>query len=490
MSASKDRINRKKQIEAGTDKRTIAAAEEAKKRRKTNIQYTVIAVILVLFFAFIFTYNSNFPSRHTTAVSIDGTNYSVAQTNYYYSTSYMSFYNNYYSYVNAGLFFDPQESLDDQAYSEDMSWRDYFLQSAVDSMTEVQILNNAAEAEGFTLSEEDQAAYDEAVAQLETNWADLGYSSLDQYISMNYGKGVDFDMVKQEMYRTTLASAYSQYLYNGYEYTAQDLADYYAEHADEYDRITYAYYTDTEGAVDADAATAALNGKTEADFTAYMEENYEGAAPTTLTYAGSSLSEAYSEWLLDAARKTGDVTAIEDGDTTTILMFLGRDTNDYNTVAFRHILVMAEDADGDGVYSEEEQAAALARAEELYAEWQAGDATEDSFAELADANSEDSGSNTNGGLYETVIKGQMVEPIDEWLFDAARKAGDTTVVSYDGANYTGAHVVFFVGQEDMTYADSLADSALRNEAYSTWMEEAEEAASVTTSHLGMCGKNH
>ena len=60
----------------------------------------------------------------------------------------------------------------------------------------------------------------------------------------------------------------------------------------------------------------------------------------------------------------------------------------------------------------------------------------------------------------------------------------------DGANYTGAHVVFFVGQEDMTYADSLADSALRNEAYSTWMEEAEEAASVTTSHLGMCGKNH
>ena len=45
MSASKDKILRKQQIEAGTDKRSIAAAEEAKKRRKSNIQYAVIGTL-------------------------------------------------------------------------------------------------------------------------------------------------------------------------------------------------------------------------------------------------------------------------------------------------------------------------------------------------------------------------------------------------------------------------------------------------------------
>ena len=43
--------------------------------------------------------------------------------------------------------------------------------------------------------------------------------------------------------------------------------------------------------------------------------------------------------------------------------------------------------------------AAKQKAEDLLAQWKAGDATEDSFAELANENSADSGSNTNGGLY-------------------------------------------------------------------------------------------
>ena len=60
MSASKDKILRKQQIEAGTDKRSIAAAEAAKKRRKSNITYTIVAVALVIVFAFIFIYNSTF----------------------------------------------------------------------------------------------------------------------------------------------------------------------------------------------------------------------------------------------------------------------------------------------------------------------------------------------------------------------------------------------------------------------------------------------
>lgn len=490
MSASKDRINRKQQIAAGTDKRTKAAAEEAKKRRKTNIQYSVVAAILVIVFAFIFIYNSALPSRHATAVTIDGEKYTVAQLNYYYSTSYISFYNNYYSYISYGMFFDPSTSLKDQMYTVDMSWRDYFLQAAVDNMTEVQILNKAAEAEGFTLSEEDQAAYEEAVAGIETGWADLGYSSLKQYLNMNYGKGVDMDLVKQEMYRTYVASAYSQYLYDSFEYSDEELAAYYAEHADEFDSVSYAYVTDYDGVLDADAAAAAVNGSDEDAFAAYMEENYEGLSPVTLTYSGSDLPSEYAEWLLDAARVPGDATAFTTEDTSTVVMFVSRDKNDYNTVSFRHILKTAVDEDGDGAYSDEEIAAAADAAQSVYDEWLAGAATEDSFAELANQYTDDGGSSTNGGLYETVTKGEMVEPIDTWIFDEARQPGDTEVISYDGSNYTGTHVVYFVGTDERTYAQAIAEGNMRSEAYSTWMQEQEEAADVSTRNLRLCGQNH
>ena len=491
MSASKDKILRKQQIEAGTDKRSIAEEKERKARRKSNITYTVVAVVLVVFFAFIFIYNSAWPSRHTTAVTINGQDYTVAQLNYYYSNSYMTFYNNYYSYVSMGLFFDPGASLKDQEYYDGMSWRDYFLQAAVDDMTQIQMLNDEAAAAGFTLSDEDQAAYESAVADMETGWEALGYSSLKQYINLNYGKGVDEALIKQELYRTYIASAYSQEVYEGFTYSVDELDSYYAEHADELDTINYAYYIDYDGEVDTQAIADAVNGTDVDTFNAYLAENVdETASATEQSLTGENLAEAYADWLLDGARQAGDATAVDADGTNYVLMFLSRDDNNYPLAGFRHILLMAHDEDGDGEYSDEEIAAAETEANELYVQWLAGDATEDSFAEMANLYSEDGGSNTTGGLYEDVYQGEMVEPINDWLFDAARQAGDTTVVSYDGPNYTGTHVVYFTGAADMTYAQTMAENIMRNDAYTNWQTEAMTGYEAVTSHLGMCGQNH
>ena len=491
MSASKDKINRKQQIEAGTDKRTLAAAEAAKKRRKTNIQYTVVAVILVIVFAFIFIYNSTLPTRHTTAVTINGQKYTPAQVNYYYSNSYMSFYNTYYDYLSYGLFFDTSSSLSSQMYTEDMTWRDYFLDSAIANMTEVQILCDAAEAEGYTLPEDIQAQYDASIESLETSWSSMGYSSLEQYINMNYGKGVDIDMIREELYRNYLAASYAQHLNESYQYTPEEISAYYAEHADEYDMISYVYVTDYDGLItDADSIVSATQGGTEDDFTAYMEENYPDLSTYSLTYGGSDLPSSFGEWLLDDARVPGDVTAISDEESATVVMFLDRNTNEYHPVSFRHVLILAQDTDGDGIYSDEEISAAAETAQNLYDEWLAGDATEDSFAELASANTDDSGSSTNGGLYETVTQGQMVEPIDTWLFDEARQPGDTEILSYDGSNYTGTHIVYFVGEDDMTYAEYVSDNAMRSNDYTEWMTAQKDAAEVNIHSLSLCGKNH
>ena len=534
MSASKDKKLRKQQIAEGTDKRTAAQKAEKAKQRKSAITYTLVAIVLVVFFAFIFIYNSSWPSRHMTAVTVDGTDYSVAQANFYYSNSYMNFYNNYATYINYGMFFDPQQSLADQEYGDGTTWRDFFRDSAVQDIAQIQMLCDEAEAAGFTLSEEQQALFDQQYESLTNNWSSLNYESLQQYINLNYGKGVDEDMLHEELYRTFLASAYADSVREGFEYTTAELDDHYAEEADQMDEITYAVYTvsapvdetetaeePAEDAADAEAAedtaepevtpepepaepaldqTAidafleAVDGTDEETFTDYIAENFDGATVAPVTLAGSSLSTNYSEFLLDASRKAGDADAITaDDGTVYLVMFLDRDTNDYKLPGFRHILVNAQDTDGDGVYSEEEIQAAADAAQAILDEWKAGDATEDSFAALANERSEDSGSNTSGGLYENVPKGQMVPPIDEWIYDSARKAGDTTVVTYDGQNegsYTGAHVVYFTGLSDLTYARTIADSEMRTEAFNAFIEEHMTGYEPVTAHMGMVGKHH
>ena len=526
MSASKDKKVRKQQIAEGTDKRTAAQKAEKAKQRKSAITYTLVAIVLVVFFAFIFIYNSSWPSRHMTAVTVDGTDYSVAQANFYYSNSYMNFYNNYASYINYGMFFDPQQSLADQDYGDGTTWRDFFRDSAVQDIAQVQMLCDEAEAAGFTLSEEQQALFDEQYEALTTNWSDLNYESLQQYINLNYGKGVDADMLHEELYRTFLATAYAESVNDSFAYTTAELDDHYAEEADQMDEISYIAYTvsapvdetETAGAEAAEDAAEAeatpestpaepaldeaaidafledVDGTDEETFADYIAENFDGAAVSPVTLAGSSLSANYSEFLLDAGRKAGDADAVTaDDGTVYLVMFLDRDANDYNLPGFRHILVNAQDTDGDGVYSEEEIQAAADAAQAILDKWKAGDATEDSFAALANERSEDSGSNTNGGLYEDVPKGQMVPPIDEWIYDDARKAGDTTVVTYDGqdeGSYTGAHVVYFTGLSELTYAQTIADSEMRTEAFNAWIEEHMAGYEPVTAHMGMVGKHH
>lgn len=131
-------------------------------------------------------------------------------------------------------------------------------------------------------------------------------------------------------------------------------------------------------------------------------------------------------------------------------------TRDGTYVNVRHILVMPEGGttgdDGSTTYSDEEWAACEKKAQEILDEWLAGDATEDSFAALAEEKSEDPGSNTNGGLYENVYKGQMVEPFETWCFDESRAAGDYGLVK---TTY-GYHVMYFVSSTPIweTYAKS------------------------------------
>lgn len=106
------------------------------------------------------------------------------------------------------------------------------------------------------------------------------------------------------------------------------------------------------------------------------------------------------------------------------------------------------------------------KAQEILDEWLAGDATEDSFAALAEEKSEDPGSSTNGGLYENVAKGQMVEPFEDWCFDETRAAGDYGLVK---TKY-GYHIMYYVSSTPIweTYAKSGWVNEKTNDSSRSW----------------------
>lgn len=135
------------------------------------------------------------------------------------------------------------------------------------------------------------------------------------------------------------------------------------------------------------------------------------------------------------------------------------------TINVRHILIAPEgekagtDENGNAVYSEEQLAAAKEKAQALYDQWLAGEATETSFADLVKDNSTDTGSVSNGGLYENVTPNRMVEEFNDWCFDPARKPGDTGLVE----TIFGCHIMYFVSASEKTYWYYTAESQIMQE---------------------------
>ncbi|MBQ1170538.1 MAG: peptidylprolyl isomerase, partial [Oscillospiraceae bacterium] len=200
----------------------------------------------------------------------------------------------------------------------------------------------------------------------------------------------------------------------------------------------------------------------------------------------SSLNASFQDWMADSSRKAGDVAYFPStsGDTVSgyyVVMFQDSNDNNFAMKNVRHILVApshdhAEDEtheDGE-TYSAEELAAAKAAADEILASWKAGEATEESFALLANEKSAD-GDGVSGGLYENIYPGQMVEAFENWCYDAARKTGDTDIVETE----YGYHVMYFVGDSEMSYRDYQIENALRSNALNEWYTEAVAAMAQT-----------
>ena len=470
--------------------------EEALRQQRTARYSAIAGVVVVLIVVAVLATKiyGGYQDKHGTYVTVGEHEVQRAEYEYYYYSSInslYSYYGNYLSYMGLDL----SQPLDQQTYMDDMTWKDYFDQQAVEQLKQVYALTEEAEAAGF---EYDAAAdVDAAVESLETSAGDADMT-VSEYVKASYGSLATLDNVKSFVEKSSIATAYYNSVEDATEVTSDEVNAYYDENKDNYDSVDYlickieadmpeeeteAAETDAVETEIAESETlseeeqAAKEAEEEAVKAAAMEEAKAKAdemltqvtdepsfSPLYADYATDNTVEfektnvkksavsptAVAEWLFDNARQAGDKTVIEDSTNNAyyVVYFKERYLDHAKTVDVRHILIRADAETTDDMTDEEKTTAeenakseAKKKAEDVYEEWKNGDATEESFAALANTYSEDTGSNTNGGLYEAVTQGQMVTSFNDWIFDAARKPGDTDIVESE----YGYHIMYFVG---------------------------------------------
>ena len=468
MSASTERKNRAAAREAGTDKKTLARQEAEKKAAKSRRRWTIGSILVAIGLIVIILLNSGFLYKHTTALSVGSRNYSPAELSYSYVNQYSSFLSQYGSY--ASLFgLDSSKgvaALSQQScpmLEEGKTWRDYFLQNAENNLLQVAALKNYADQNGITLDESELAALDDEVAALEEAAKSYGYSNANRFLAAQYGTGVNVRLARELMAESMLASKAMQSYSDSLSFSDEELEEYYASLEGSSDLFDFASYFVAAEAIE----MAYKDGYDIEDpverLDAAIESEYDaGSATVRSGVSGGSLG-VLSDWLRDGARQAGDVGVVEasDGSGYTVAVFLSREDNHYPTVSVRHILIKAA-ASEDGTYSDKAKQVALDRINEIKAEFEATDKSEESFAALAEKYSEDAGSNTNGGLYEDIYRGQMVQEFNDFCF-AGHKSGDIGVVYGESSGYAGYHLVYFVGEGEL-YSNVIARSALISQA--------------------------
>lgn len=503
MSASRQKKLRQGQPTEAVEQKRLEKKEEAKAARQLKvwtILFYVIVGLVIVGIAVSALINSGLLQRTVTAVTVGEHKLTAAEMNYFYGNAMNS--DPYLSYM-----VKPGVPLDKQEMEEGKTFADYLLENAVLTARNMYAVYDEAIANGYTLTEEDKASVEASISALEATAPAYGFNSASAMLRANYGVGCNVSTYRDFLEVQIVASNYVNQYMEGLEYTADEIKAEAEKNPTDYSSYTYRVYTfatsnyyetdaeehteeETEAAkaaakAAADKMAADCKGDEKAFEAAVLEMNKAAAEKeaqesedkdakqpevkdTSLyeNYPKANIASNMTEWLVDTARTAGETTVVEASNGYSVVMYLSsKDNADVETVDVRHILINAE--------KPEDKEAAKAKVEEIKAEYEK-DPTEDNFAALANKYSTDPGSNTNGGLYETVAPGMMVEAFDKWIFDSSRKAGDVDVVETD----YGYHLMYFVGKGEYSYRDGMIVNALKNAEYEAWYKEVTEAVST------------
>lgn len=446
----------------------------------------------------------------TDAVSVGSHTLSAVMLNYFYMDAITDWYASY----GTSLGLDISKPLNQQVINNETgkTWADSFLEITLDNIQSTYALYDLAMANNFTLPKDQQLSLDTAVKELDSMiayytklYSDMGYTypytSAADYLEAVYGVGATAENYQEYCRICTYANAYYTAYGDSLKYTSQQLRKYEEDKSERYNSYSFTVYylnaSDFESAEDAKAVADQLAAGSYADKDAFDEAIKALAinadkkpvlsdAYTYVLYA--NITKDYVAWLTDAARVPGEMGVVAkestSGDTTTVkgyyvLRFDGLDNNQYLMKNIRHILLAYEGGvldttTGEMNYPEKEMAAVKLEAEKLLMEYRAGAMTELHFSSLANKHTDEANA-PDGGLYENVCRGQLAPVVEEWCFDPTRNPGDTTLVESE----KGWHLMYFVGNSEITFRDYMLTNDLRIEDISAWYESVLENVSIT-----------
>lgn len=158
----------------------------------------------------------------------DGIRLSRAEFSYYYWSEYFYFREAYGEYLSGTV--DFSKPLDTQNYSGDMTWQDYLTEQALSVAADTLAMSLAAEDAGFSLP----PSYESALEDTWNNFLSQSGGDLTEYLKRSYGQGAREDSFRLYLYRSHLAAAYADLLYDAADPTDKEIEDYYRSHAGEY----------------------------------------------------------------------------------------------------------------------------------------------------------------------------------------------------------------------------------------------------------------
>lgn len=525
MSASDKKKLRKEQNANLLTERQRKEQAEAKKLKNYTIAFVsaMIAVVVIVLgvLAVRTVNNSGIIQRNTLAATIGDKELNSIELSYYYTDAINESYNEWYNQYQAStdtylklMGLDTSKPLDEQLYLDgEITWAQHFVDTAIDQAKEDHALYNQAMEEGFKLSEDDQKSLDNTLKNIETYAMLYGYSNANQYLRASYGYGAELESYSEYYTKSTIANAFNTAHYDGLTYEEDEIREHDKKNPDNYNSYTYtsSYMSYTEfleggtkgedGKVtyteeENEAARKALKAAAKKMAKAKDVEDLEKIAKTIKVNEDgqvavneyknqlhTSINAPLNEWLADKDRKEGDIAALPN--TSTTKDEDGKEveqTNGYYVVIFhsasdntdlmsdvRHLLVKfsggkTDSTTGTTTYSDAEKEAAKKEAEGYLKTWKEGDADEESFIELVKKNSDDS-SASEGGLFENIHpNSEYVEPFRNWAIDSKRKKGDAEVIETE----FGYHVMYYVGNSDMSYRDLMITEELRSEEHDDW----------------------
>lgn len=453
------------------DRKMQAYQEQEKKAKAQRQRGNIIGIVIVVLVA---AFVLSFPIRNYMAVNgayitVGGEKVTKVEFDYHYAMARTSFIAQYgYTLSMMGM---DASNIDNQMYSTDLTFKDYFEQQAVDNIRSTKAMKAEAQTVGFTYNTDEE--YAQSMEELRSSAAENSMS-LNKFLKSMFGSYATESRLENVIREGIFTTAYYEQMEDSFEPTDAEIDSYYEENRNDYDVVDYHMTI-----VEAQLPTAAPDGTptldadgnevayqpTEEEIAAAMEEAAKTADTAESTVlSGGDLHEAQSysyvssllgDWLFDQARVKGDTTVVEDSVNHRYLVagFDRRYRVETPTVDARVIATMSADA------------------QSILTQWQSGPATEESFIELCGQYGEN---NVEGGLYEGLSTDSMSEEINAWLGDDARKAGDTAAFTEEnGSNY----VFYYVGPNDPVWKLSVHDLLL-GQAMLDYMEGISEPITV------------